>query len=221
MELDQHRDTIASNLKPVQKYLYSSPYSGQKLFALATKYSLNEKYYDFAITVGDIVLGFYKVEDTVPLLQQELGVDPKTAALLGAEVLEFLAPLSDPNWHSPFVDDVEETALMDSSNVTGKPEQNRIPLKSPALINTPVVAESVVIEQSQVVEPTPVYQPAPAGYMSTPTPAPTPVYQSSQPVTTPAPAPLSAIPSYTPTPTPPAPATPAPAPDRPKWSTEI
>jgi len=55
----------------------------------------------FSYAIGDIVLGFYKIEDTVPLLKQELGLDDETAKLLGTDVLEFLAPLSDPNWQPP------------------------------------------------------------------------------------------------------------------------
>lgn len=176
----------------------------------------------YLITVSDIILGFYKIEDTVPLLQQELDLDPKTAALLGAEVLEFLAPLSDPNWAPPIeinADEETESELPGSIPADSEPEVSRIPLKSPALFSTPAAVTPTQAEPAYIVEPTPVYQPAPAGYMSTPTPAPTPVYQSSQP--TPAPAPLSTIPSYTPAPTPPTPVAPAPTPDRPKWSTEI
>jgi hypothetical protein len=91
-----------------QHYLTSNLEASKKLFSIAQRYDLHirdEVYKIFATTVGDIILGFYKIEDTVPLLQQELGLDPRTAALLGADVLDFLAPLSDPNWQPP----VEET----------------------------------------------------------------------------------------------------------------
>ncbi|MFM2339482.1 MAG: hypothetical protein RLZZ360_118 [Candidatus Parcubacteria bacterium] len=230
MELDQHRDAIVSSMKPVQKYLYSSSYSGQRLSALATTYALGEKYYEFAITIGDIILGFYKIEDTVPLLQQELGLDPKTAALLGAEVLEFLAPLNDPTWQPPMaIGDADESEAITANNATSsspqEPAINRIPLKSPALFAMPATTpppvaatliEPVPVPAAAPMPPeTPIYTPTPAGY--TANHEPTPVYQSSQPM----PAPLSSIPSYTPAPTPPAPAAPTPAPDRPRWSTEI
>ncbi len=65
------------------------------------KFHLEQSYIDFVLTVGDIILGFYQIEDTVALLQQELGIDATTAGLLGADVLEFLAPLSDPNFVIP------------------------------------------------------------------------------------------------------------------------
>ena len=66
--------------------------------------------------LGDIILGFYKIEDTVPLLQQELGIDAKTAALLGVDVLDFLAPLSDPNFIAPAEpDDTEDVEIYTDS----------------------------------------------------------------------------------------------------------
>lgn len=223
------RDVFAQ-ATPRQQYLVDSPYSGEHLFSLSQKYSF-DKVKDILLcrTVSEIILGFYKIEDTVPLLQQELGLDPKTAALLGAEVLEFLSPLSDPNWQPP-VEENEDlpNGAIDALNTASEPEISRIPVKSPALFGTPNTPESVATPMpipppAPVVSPLatemPVYEPTPTSYVSTP--APTPVYQSTQPVTTPAPAPLSTIPSYTPAPTPPTPVAPVPAPDRPRWSTEI
>ncbi|MFN3188252.1 MAG: hypothetical protein ACK42D_01770 [Candidatus Paceibacteria bacterium] len=97
------RNQIFETAKPAQQFLFASGKSGASQILIAKKYDLHngEMYNKFAITVGDIILGFYKIEDTVPLLQQELGLDPRTAALLGADVLDFLAPLSDPNWQPP------------------------------------------------------------------------------------------------------------------------
>ena len=100
------RDTsysIYKNSTPKQKYFFSSKASDDLLFSIAQKYNLHksDKNKLFAAIVGDIVLGFYKINDTVPLLKQELGLDDETAKLLGTDVLEFLAPLSDPNWQPP------------------------------------------------------------------------------------------------------------------------
>lgn len=98
------RNQILDNSKPSQVWLYSSGDAGNVLYAIAKKYSLNDgatKYKIFSITIGDIILGFYKIEDTIPLLKQELEIDEATAAKLGSEVLEFLKPLSDPNWQPP------------------------------------------------------------------------------------------------------------------------
>ena len=110
---------VYSSASTAQKFLFASSKSGEKLFSFAKKHNLTstEAYSKFAITVGDIILGFYKIEDTVPLLQQELGIDAKTAALLGADVLDFLAPLSDPNFVVPVevteVDKMPEIASTD------------------------------------------------------------------------------------------------------------
>lgn len=199
------RDIIATQPER-QKLVYLYAKTNPHLRVLLEQFALPEEQVETGIILlGDIVLGFYKTEDTVPLLQQELGLDPKTAALLGAEVLEFLTSITNPNWQPP----------ADTPRVSKTPI-NQVPLKAPAEFVAPAPTP---VESSLIVEPTPIYQPTPAGYMSAPSPAPAPVYQSTQP--TPAPVPLSTIPSYTPAPTPPTPAAPAPAPDRPKWSTEI
>jgi hypothetical protein len=70
---------------------------------LAEKYmGTNDELIDqFKLVISDIVLGFYKKEDTVPLLQQELGLDPKNAALLGAEVFDLFAIISTSTWNPP------------------------------------------------------------------------------------------------------------------------
>jgi len=86
----------------IKKYLYTQ--TSPLIFNIANKYNQiqTEDVRDkFTTAIGDIVLGFYKIEDTVPLLKQELGLDDETTKLLGADVLEFLAPLSDPNWQPP------------------------------------------------------------------------------------------------------------------------
>lgn len=128
--LNTHRDEVSKNILPAQKYLYSSAYSGEALYFIAKKYDFHKDesiYAKFAKTVGDIVLGFYRVPDTVPLLQQELGLSPRTAAILGADVLDFLAPLSDPNWHPPQPEIIEEEV--------STPEQ--IPVPIPTLSTEP------------------------------------------------------------------------------------
>lgn len=99
-----HRDDSLKNASAAKIHLYNSPESGAALRSVAQKnniYTNKELYRKFALTVGDIILGFYKIEDTVPLLQQELGLEPRAAALLGADVLDFLAPLSDPQFVIP------------------------------------------------------------------------------------------------------------------------
>lgn len=84
----------------------------------------------YLVLISDIILGFYKIEDTVPLLQQELGLDAKTSALLGADVLDFLAPLSDPNWLPPTEeDDVPVNTTFEPSPAT----EETLPTASPGV----------------------------------------------------------------------------------------
>jgi len=138
------RDQYLTQATPAQWFLSASPASGAALWSIAHKYSLTENsiYTTFAITVGDIILGFYRIQDTVPLLQQELGLDPRTAALLGADVLDFLAPLSDPNWQPPEefepIDSEEEDSELGQIPVKLEEvvEQNKIEIQ-PILPNIP------------------------------------------------------------------------------------
>ncbi len=208
-------------LSPAGNYLYSHPESGVRLRNFAEKYSLTENYTQFVNTVGDIILGFYKIEDTVPLLQQELGLDPKTAALLGAEVLEFLAPLSYPSWQPPAY--MSEEGKDTTPVVSVEPvAEYRIPVKAPvvgtyaapsASLPTAPVAEPLVPPVAAASQPSAyaaLYQPeAPAEQIYRPAPV-------VPPRTT-----LEPMPSYAPTPTPTAPVVPPPAPDRPRWSTDV
>lgn len=100
---DTQREGAYTKTTAVQKQLYASPQAGKTLKGLAQKYNVHapETYSIFAVTVGDIILGFYKPEDTITLLQQELGISTQTAALLSADLKIFLAPLQDPNWQAP------------------------------------------------------------------------------------------------------------------------
>ena len=218
------RNQQYSKLSPAGLYLYSYTQPATELKRISEAYNIAQKHSIFINTVGDIILGFYKIEDTVPLLQQELGLDPKTAALLGAEVIEFLTPLSDPNWQPPVemadVDEDEDLKdITDNEVSTITPVVNHIPEKAPALALNPIhTLASDMATVRNVITPSPNVSTGsitPSTYTNVS--EPTPVYQSTQPV----PKPLSTIPSYTPTPTPPAPVAPPPVPDRPRWSTEI
>jgi len=169
-------------------YYYTNENTGFHLNIIAQKYDMHKEeiYKKFAITVGDIILGFYKIEDTVPLLQQELEIDPRTAALLGADVLDFLAPLSDPNWQPPVKmgDDGYEDIPNDlppkqlTSKTPSAPAtamSTRIPVSVPVNSAPVQPTQSTPTQQSQTMEPQPQYNsPSPTS------PQPT---QVSQPVT--------------------------------------
>lgn len=193
---------VYENANPVQQHLFSSFQFHKKLHDLAAKYNitLEAQLSVFVYTVGDIVLGLYKTADTVPLLQQELDIEPRTAALLGADILELLAPLSNPDWKP--VPDVMNGLDSNSS---------AIPTQSPALPTAPeplhTYAEDLSAARGERV---PSYQP-------TPIPAREPSYTSTQSDIR---QPLSQIPTYN-TPVPPiAPVSAAPAANQPRWSSD-
>lgn len=103
-ELVKEKDRFAviynSEIK-LDQYLYIK--TGDFVTTLSQKYlgEDGEKSEQFKSVISDIVLGFYKKEDTVALLQQELGIDPKNIALLGTEVLELFETITNPAWLPP------------------------------------------------------------------------------------------------------------------------
>ncbi len=220
--LEEHREIFYQNCAGAQRFLYNSPQAGKQLFTIATKYQITDdnQYYKFALTVGDIILGFYKIEDTVPLLQQELGVDPKTAALLGAEVLEFLAPLNDPNWQPPVESiaevNIEEETLPAASTFSIPVKTNSSSAPQPvSAYHQPTAPQPLHTLASDMAA---VKQGQAPSYQATPVAPEAPTYSSSQNDLR---SPLSGVPSYQPTPE--AVKTPAPAPeapDRPRWSSD-
>lgn len=168
-----------------QKYLFSSKESDNKLFSIAQKYDIDkdeETNKLFTITVGDIILGFYKIEDTVPLLQQELGLDPRTAALLGADVLDFLSPLSDPNWQPPVEEGAEyEEELEDQDVNEYAPVDNTDDYYSEENIASPL---PVTNNQPNKVPPV-TYDAVPATNPTEPPTSVSPVSNTSRPQPTP------------------------------------
>lgn len=155
-----------SNAK--QRYLIETPYADEVVFSISNKFDLGiDLHKKLSQAISHIILGFYKVEDTVPLLQQELGIDPRTAALLGADVLDFLAPLSDPNWQPPVdeneveEDEIGETEITDDLSpqaphqVTTDPTDNNY--QAPAT-NLPPLPTTAQTPNYPTTSETPVYQ---------------------------------------------------------------
>jgi hypothetical protein len=92
---------IDNNVKLLNQYLYLK--TGDFTNNLGEKYfGMNSELLEhFKALISDVALGFYRKEDTVPLLQQELGLDPKSAALLGTEVLDMFEVISKDSWTPP------------------------------------------------------------------------------------------------------------------------
>jgi hypothetical protein len=194
-----------------QRYLFDDTAGDILLSQIAEKFHITDpaaKKHFFS-TVSDIILGFYRIEDTVPLLQQELKTDAKTAALMGAEVLDYLAPLSDPNFVIPA--EIPDLPLADISTHT--PELIAIPQSIP--VNTYAVPAATPIPATPVIAPELHTMAMDANdARSNYQPTAEPVYSSEQPVIR---QPLSDLPSYTNGAAQPQNSTPVPPIEPPRW----
>lgn len=209
---NNNRIIVYRNSKPVQKTLYGNLEYGYKLINIAKENNLSEEILldKFIILVGDIVLGFYKIEDTVPLLQQELGLDAKTAALLGADVLDFLAPLSDPNFVVPIDEDAavempvqSVTEILPEPNLNQDSMSSAIPTTSPYIPSVATRAEMhTMASDAAIVRPE--YQPFTQTAETT--------HVSRQPA-------LSDLPSYAKPAAPASASKPTPTIETPRWGT--
>jgi hypothetical protein len=199
---------VYEHATPIQRHLFSSVAFHEKLQQLALKHAIQSEAQLnlFVYTIGDIVLGLYKTADTVPLLQQELGIDPRTAALLGADVLELLTPLSDPNWKPPVEEEVG-TGLVEATAAPVAPTATAAVVTAPEPLHT-YAADLSAARGERI----PSYQPTP-----TVTPVSEPGYTSSQSDLR---QPLSQIPSYSTPVAPIAPVSAVPAADQPRWSSD-
>jgi hypothetical protein len=126
-DIQHTRNNFYNNASPVQRYLYSHPESGQKLSALAKKFSISDLAYKVFVNIaGDVVLGLHQPQDMSPLLEQSLGTDPVTAQSIARDLLDFLAPLSDPTWRPPTDELAAEVSEMESL-LANQFQQNQSP----------------------------------------------------------------------------------------------
>ncbi|MBY0538740.1 hypothetical protein K2P47_05090 [Patescibacteria group bacterium] len=171
------KNLIASCSAPA-KYL-SSDESRVELLMFAVKKQIfnTATLKKYLVLVSDVVLGFYKIEDVVPLLQQELGIDARTAALLGADVIDFLAPLSDPNWKPPTEQD-DESVSVAPERITETTE----PSHEISAMNEPVVSVPTELPELRTMAADMIEGRSPVRNTYTPVPSvDVPVYVSTQP----------------------------------------
>ena len=213
---NKDRFALLSSLPENKLLIYYYLKTGSKISQLVGEYIQDQDIrFDTYNLVGDIILGFYKVEDTVPLLQQELGLNAKTAALLGADVLDFLAPLSDPTFVVPTeepeeVEQVEEIVTNEMESVVS--HLHTTPATSQPVV-TPVVSYRPPTTTPSVHTMATDATAARAGYQSAIEIEPT--YRSEQPDMRKT---LSDLPSYAnPSNTMPQSSTPKPPIDPPRW----
>jgi hypothetical protein len=105
------RNNLYSGASPAQRYLYSHPDAGLRLSEIAKKHNVsNNQYVSFVNIPGDVVLGIHRTQDMTSLLENNLQIDPSTAQAISRDLIDFLAPLSDPTWQPPTDGDVTDLA---------------------------------------------------------------------------------------------------------------
>ena len=99
MEMSQdQRNKAIDKASTSQLSLYSDPDSGAKLKKIANKHQeMIKEYGVFAIAVGDVILGLVPQEKLPDLLVERLGIPKPDALRVTADVLDFLAPLANPD----------------------------------------------------------------------------------------------------------------------------
>lgn len=212
------RKNLFDTANTTQKYLAFSNQGKLALADIISKFNFLDvdTRKKVTILVTDIIFGFYKIEDTVPLLQQELMVDARTTALFGADVLDFLAPLTNPNFVVPVEASDEEAAVIPTtlaseqavhmtpvSSYTTNQNQPPLPVATYQPAATPIIAPELHTMAMDANAARANYQPVIEA-----------VYSSEQPVMR---QPLSNLPSYTNGATAPQNSTPVPPIEPPRW----
>jgi len=79
---------------PTVRALYDSEESGVYLFAVFQKHQLpEEKYREYAIAIGNAILGFYPLWQLPELLEQALSISSAQAAQIADDLQPFFAPI--------------------------------------------------------------------------------------------------------------------------------
>lgn len=94
---------MITNEQRIEKYqsvdeklqgLYASPESGEKMGSVFKKHNLpQEQYQKYAETIGDTILGFYRVAELPERLQATMGISLEQAKNVTTDLLEFLDPV--------------------------------------------------------------------------------------------------------------------------------
>lgn len=93
---NEQRDERYARATPEVQTLYTSDESGNALRNIFDEAgSPKETYREYALTIGDVILGFYPKDDLPRLLEERAGIDPETAAKLVQSLDELLAQMSD------------------------------------------------------------------------------------------------------------------------------
>lgn len=89
---DEQRDQAYKTANPTVRFLYGSPQSGAQLKEMALRHGVpEEKYRDFAIMIGDVILGLQAQTDLPRLLGEILGIGVKQSLAITGDLIDFLS----------------------------------------------------------------------------------------------------------------------------------
>ena len=90
----EERSKRFSELPEKFQELYSSPIASAFNAEMSEKYSLTpEQHGSFMEMTGDVILGFYKTAELLPILQKQLKLEPDLTKKLVADCIDYLGPV--------------------------------------------------------------------------------------------------------------------------------
>lgn len=123
------------------KHLYTNEEAGAKYREVFDASGLpEEKYTNYVLTVGDVVLGFYPISELATLLKSNSKIDEQTAKKITADLIDFLSPLVNRSEENVAVSVPDP--LTDTVPVAVTPPEPAQPAPEPAPV--PEVEEPVV-----------------------------------------------------------------------------
>ena len=97
MFTDTQREKKFEQANDIQRILYDGPEAGIEIYEIAKKHSIAEaENPQLAIAIGDVILGLVPQEKLPELLVGRLSIERAAAMRITADVLDFLAPLDQP-----------------------------------------------------------------------------------------------------------------------------
>lgn len=124
---EEQRNQALDDVSETAYALYAAPENGQKLWNIAEFHQLTTgtMYALFAMAIGDVILGLVPQEKLPDLLVERLQITRPEAIRVTADVLDFLAPLSNNQPSTPVSNPVPINQTTSTPTVTAIP-QNEI-----------------------------------------------------------------------------------------------
>jgi archaellum component FlaC len=94
---NEQRDRAYTLADPARRALYASPKGGRILRAIAERYGVTDEnaYRNYAVTVGDVVLGLGTLDNLPEMLANAIGVGKERANMIANDLQPFFALLNE------------------------------------------------------------------------------------------------------------------------------